>query len=582
MHGVAMTAKKNPLDLDSVLESVRRANEQWLAAGSAAAPLQDAASRLAGSWQAMLRGDPAEWRRWLELGGQMYREQFELGLRALGAAPATGTAAKADRRFDAPEWTEYPLFDYLRRSYEITSDTLLKAVETAHLDDKTRQQMRFYARQFVDAMSPANFALTNPEVLKLAAETKGESFAKGYANLLKDLEKGRISLSADTPFEVGRNLANTPGEVVFENELIQLIQYRPTTPKVKAVPLLLVPSVVNKFYILDLSPETSLVRYLVGEGFTVFLPSWRNISAAQQHLTWDDYVEQGVLSAIDATLDISGQEQINAAGYCTGGALLASALAVRAALGERPVASMTLLMTMLEFSDPGEIGVYLDPLILAQQQRQYADGGVVPGRELTLAFSSLRANDLIWSFVVNNYLKGKTPAAFDLLYWNTDDSNLPGPMFSSYLKNCYVDNRLVVPDALTMCGVPVDLRRIDVPAYVFGASEDHLVPWKAAYESVRHLGGEVEFVLGAGGHVTGPINPVTKNKRSHWIDGGTGGDADAWRSTARAAEGSWWRHWSAWLQRRSGASIAAPKRPGNSRYRPIEPAPGRYVMERLR
>jgi polyhydroxyalkanoate synthase len=310
--------------------------------------------------------------------------------------------------------------------------------------------------------------------------------------------------------------------------------------------------------------------------------SWRTISAAQQHLTWDNYLEQGVLAAVDAARDITRQPRVHAVGYCTGGALLASALAVRAVHGERPAASLTLLMTMLEFSDPGEIGVFLDPLIRAQHERTYAKGGVVPGRELTMAFSSLRANDLVWSFVVNNYLKGRTPEAFDLLYWNTDDSNLAGPMFSTYLKRCYIDNQLVVPGALTMCGVPVDLRRIDVPTYVFAASEDHIVPWRAAYEGVRHLAGDVEFVLGAGGHVTGPVNPVAKNKRNHWIGGRLGGAADDWRATAQSVEGSWWRHWSEWLQRRSGAEIPAPKRLGNNRYRPIEPAPGRYVKERLR
>ena len=577
-----MESKETAVDLDEAFERIRRANDEWLARSFGTSP-GSAPATPAQAWNAMLQHAAGHWSQWIELTGKLW-QQLEPSSPAAGASPPREAKARrqADRRFDAPEWTQYPLFDYIRRSYQLTSDALVQAVESAPLDDNTRQQMRFHARQFVDAMSPANFALTNPEVLKLAVETKGESFTKGFANLLRDLEKGRISLSADAPFEVGGNLANTPGEVVYENALIQLLQYRPTTPKVQAVPLLIVPSVVNKYYILDLAPETSLVRHLVDEGFTVFMVSWRNISRAQQHFGWDDYLEQGVLAAIDATRDIARQDRINAVGYCTGGALLASALAVRAAQGERPVASMTLLMTMLEFSDPGEIGVYLDPLILARHEHMYAKGGVVPGRDLTMAFSSLRANDLVWSFAVNNYLKGKTPDAFDLLYWNSDDSNLAGPMFSYYLKSGYVDNKLVVPDALTMCGVPVDLRRIDVPTYVFAASEDHLVPWKAAYESVKHLSGEVEFVLGAGGHVTGPVNPVSKHKRNHWIEGRIGDDADDWRASAHSVDGSWWPHWSIWLRRHSGAEVAAPKRPGNSRYRPIEPAPGRFVKERVR
>ncbi len=489
------------------------------------------------------------------------------------------TAGKGDRRFDAPEWQQYPLFDYIRQTYLQSSKALLETVEGAYLDDKTKEQVLFYTRQLIDATSPANYALTNPEVLKLALETKGENFANGFGNLLQDLRKGQISLSDDAAFEVGENLANTPGAVVYENPLIQLIQYRPTTAQAKEVPLLIVPSVVNKCYILDLAPETSLVRYLVSEGFTVFIMSWRNITPALQGFTWDDYVEKGVLTAIDVTRKITGQDRINAVGYCTGGALLSSALAARAAEGERPVASMTLLMSMLEFSDPGEIGVYLDPVVMAQREVMYANGAVVSGKELTMAFSSLRANDLIWSFVVNNYLKGKTPAAFDLFYWNSDDSNLPGPMFSWYLRNCYIENKLVQPDALTVAGARVDLRRIALPTYVFAASEDHLVPWKAGYESVNHLDGEVEFVLGSGGHITGPINPVSKNKRSYLIDGRISTKAEEWLASARTVGGSWWPHWVAWLGKHSGNDVPARERLGSLEYEEIEAAPGRYVKE---
>jgi polyhydroxyalkanoate synthase subunit PhaC len=529
------------------------------------------ADRIYDAWQAALRAQPANWAAMLDAAAAFWSRQVGL------AAPE----GRSDRRFAAPEWTELPPFDQVRRAYLAASDTLLQAVEAAPLDERSRRQMRFLARQFVDAMSPANFVTTNPEVLRLALETGGRSLADGARNLLADVQRGRISQSADA-FRVGVDLANTPGDVVFENELIQLIQYRPTRARVKAVPLLVVPSVVNKYYILDLAPETSLVRHLIDAGQTVFMISWRNISAPQQHLTWDDYLEQGVQVAIDTVREITRRPRIQAAGYCTGGALLATALAVRAARGERPVNSMTLLMTMLDFSDPGEIGVFLDPAVLSQHHARYAAGGVVPGREMTLAFSSLRANDLVWSFVVGNYLKGRTPAAFDLLYWNTDDANLAGPMFSTYLRDGYVDNKLVVPDALTMCGVPVDLRRIDVPTYVFAASEDHLVPWQSAFRSVHHLDGEVEFVLGAGGHVTGPINPVSRNKRNHWVGGRLDSDADAWRASARSVEGSWWHHWSGWLERRAGAEVAPPRRSGSRTHKPIEPAPGRYVLERLR
>jgi len=520
----------------------------------------------------------------VQLAARYHMEQLELGMRLFSGSerPPAVPVVKVDRRFDAPQWTQFPMFDFISQSYMQTSKALLDAVELAQLDEKTKQKMRFYIRQLIDATSPANFATTNPEVLALAVETKGESFANGLKNLLQDLEQGRISLSSGTSFEVGGNLANTPGAVVYENELIQLIQYSPTTRKVKEVPLLVVPSVVNKYYILDLAPDTSLMRYLVSQGFTVFIVSWRNISSQLAGRTWDDYVEQGVLKAIDVTREISGCDQINAAGYCVGGALLSSALAVRATEDERPVANMTLLMAMLEFSDPGEIGVYLDPTIITQREAMYANGGVVWGKELTMAFSSLRANDLVWSFVINNYLKGKTPDAFDLFYWNTDDSNLPGPMFSYYLRNCYIDNKLVQPDALAMLGTPVDLGRIDVPTYIFAASEDHLVPWRSGYESVNHLNGDLEFVLGGGGHITGPINPVTKNKRNYWIDGKIGGNPDDWLASARSVAGSWWPHWAAWLEQRSGSVVAARPELGNPAYTAIEPAPGRYVTERVR
>lgn len=521
-------------------------------------------------------------RRLLELAGQFYVQQFGVWGSTFGDASGRETVSggKGDRRFDADQWKRYPLFDYIRQSYLLTSKSLLEAVDLAWRDERSKEQIRFVTRQFIDAMSPANFALTNPEVLSLAVETNCENFSTGLKNFLQDMEKGGISLTSDAAFDVGGNLANTPGGVVYVNDLIQLIQYHPVTEHVKTVPLLIIPSVVNKYYILDLSPEASLVRYLVSEGFTVFMISWRNITPALRQLTWEDYVDTGVLGALDVVRKISKCDQINTVGYCVGGALLSSALAVRAAQGKRPAASMTLLMTMLEFSDPGEIGVYLNPAFMAQREAIYAGGGIVSGKELTLALSSLRANDLIWSFVVDNYLKGKTPDAFDLFYWNTDESNLPGPMFAWYLRHCYIENKLVEPGALTMLDTSVDLRQIGLPTYVFAASEDHLVPWKTAYESVNHLEGTIEFVLGGGGHITGPINPPSKNKRHYWIGGLVGENAEDWRASAQLENGSWWPHWGEWLGTHSGNDVLAPSKLGSSRYKEIETAPGRYAKSR--
>ncbi|WP_028220324.1 PHA/PHB synthase family protein [Paraburkholderia oxyphila] len=514
--------------------------------------------------------------------GEYIEKQFALwsSMWMKNTAGSVIDAHKGDRRFDAQEWNDYPLFDYIKQSYLLASDALLKVIDSANLDDKNKEEVTFVARHFLDAMSPANYALSNPEVLKLAAETKGQSLVSGLKMMAEDLGKGYISISDEAAFEVGENLANTPGVVVYENELIQLIQYRATTGKVHAVPLVIVPSVVNKFYILDLAPESSFVRYYVSQGYTVFIVSWRNISPASQHLTWDDYVEKGVIAALEVASEITRQKKVNALGYCVGGSLLACALAVLASKGKYPLASMTLLIAMLDYANPGEIGVYLRNAFLDQRLKALSQGGIVSGKELSRAFASLRANDLVWSFVINNYLKGQKPQAFDLLYWNSDDSNFPGPMFSSYLRDCYAENKLIQPGAMTVCGEPVDLDLIDVPTYIFNASEDHLVPWKSGYESVKRSRSKVEFVLGGGGHITGPVNPFSRNKRNYWVDGDLDGSADAWLASAQSMPGSWWPHYAAWLKGHSGKEVAAPENVGNGKYQEIEAAPGRYVKER--
>ena len=519
-----------------------------------------------------------------EIEGQYLEKQLALwsNMWMQNADNSVVEADKGDRRFDAQEWKDYPLFDYIKQFYLLTSNALLQVIESGNMDDKTKEEMVFFARHFVDAMSLANYALTNPEVLKLAVETKGQSLVSGFKSLHEDVRKGYISLSDETAFEVGSNLANTPGAVVYENELVQLIQYKPTTDKVHEVPLVIVPSVVNKFYILDLAPESSFVRYYISQGYTVFMVSWRSTSPALQHLTWDDYVEKGVIAAIEVASEITKKEKVNTLGYCVGGSLLACALAVLASKRRYPAASMTQLIAMLDYSDPGEIGVYLGRAFLDQQLNALSRGGIVSGKELSRAFASLRANDLVWSFVINNYLKGKMPYAFDLFYWNSDDSNLPGPMFSSYLRDCYAENKLVQPGAMKVCGEPVDLRLIDLPTYIFNASEDHLVPWKSGYESVKHSRGEIEFVLGGGGHITGPVNPFSKNKRNYWVGGDMRRGADEWLASAHSMQGSWWPHYAAWLKAHSGEEIPAPRKPGNGKYREIEAAPGRYVKERVR
>jgi polyhydroxyalkanoate synthase subunit PhaC len=471
------------------------------------------------------------------------------------------------------------MFRYFRDSYLLTAKVMMQSVEEAALDAPTKQRMRFFMRQYLDAASPSNYLMTNPEALKEAMESGGESLAEGMKNLLADMEKGHISMTDESAFEVGRNIAVSPGAVVYENELLQLIQYQPTTAKVFERPLVMVPPCINKFYIMDLQPENSLVRYAVGEGHTVFMVSWRNVQDEHSHLTWDDYLRD-LIDGLGEAKRIAKSAKINALGFCIGGTLLASALAVLEKKKADFVESLTLLTTLLEFSDAGEIRVYIDRNFIEKREKQLAGGGLVPGGELAGAFSSLRANDLVWSYVVNNYLKGKQPPAFDLLYWNSDATNLPGPMYAYYLRNTYEDNKLCKPDALKMLGEPVSLKRLTMPTFVFSAREDHIVPWRGGYASARTLGSRPKFVLGASGHIAGTINPASKGKRSYWVNDALAADADKWLAAAKEVPGSWWNEWSKWLKPHGGKLVAAPKKPGDGRRKPIEPAPGRYAKER--
>jgi polyhydroxyalkanoate synthase len=485
-----------------------------------------------------------------------------------------------DRRFSGAQWRAEPFYDFVRQSYLINARFSLDAIDALEVDGHSRDKLRFSVRQMIDALSPANFAATNPEAIQLALDTQGGSIARGLTNLLQDVQRGHIAITDETAFEVGRSLAVTEGAVVFENELIQLIQYRPLAAAVYARPLLIVPPCINKFYILDLQPENSFVRHAVEQGHTVFMVSWRNVSAAQGHFGWDDYLAQGVLRAIEVARDISGGAKINALGFCVGGTLVASALAVLAARGDDSVESLTLLAAMLDFSDTGELGLFVDGPTVAAREAAIGAGGIMPGKDLAFVFSALRANDLIWSYVVNNYLKGRQPEAFDILFWNSDSTNLPGPMYCTYVRNMYLDNNLRVPDRLSMLGESIDLGRLRMPAYILATREDHIVPWKTAYLSTGLLKGERRFVLGASGHVAGVVNPARKNRRSFWVGDALPAEPDAWFAQAKEQPGSWWRDWSAWLSAHGGEKGAAIQSLGSDRFRPIEPAPGRYVREK--
>ena len=514
---------------------------------------------------------------------ERYAAKFEaLWARAAEGRTITPPAeGRDDPRFSDKAWREHPYFAWLRDAYLLFGEYVREFAALADADDATRKRLAFLARQYVDAISPTNFLATNPEALQRALATGGTSIAQGLSNLVADAQRGRIAMTDESAFEVGRNLATTPGSIVLRNPLIELIQYTPTTAQVAKRPLLIVPPCINKYYILDLQPASSFVRYAVGQGHTVFMVSWRNIPPELGGLTWDDYLQQGVLTAIDASCDIAGSKTINALGFCVGGTLLACALGVLAARRESPVASTTLLATMLDFADPGDIGVYVSREGLAARMPALCGGGRIQGSELAGAFASLRPNELVWNYVVGNYLKGQTPPAFDLLYWNGDSANLPGPMYVDYIRDMYLDNRLREPGALSMCGRLIDLGRIAMPSYILATREDHIVPWRTAYRSVSLLGGDPTFVLGASGHIAGVVNPPAKNRRNYWTNERSPDDPDTWLTGARTQAGSWWPHWAAWLGDYTGGMRAAPKALGNDRHHPLTPAPGTYVLERV-
>ena len=513
-----------------------------------------------------------------EIQQRYYREQLALWSRIMQADQPPAEAPPADRRFAAAEWDRLPYFRLLKESYLLHARWLQELVDAAQLPAPAGPRLTFALRQYLDAMAPTNFPATNPEVLQLAARTGGASLAAGLRNLQNDTTRGRMSMSDERAFAVGGNLAITPGAVVFENPVAQLIQYTPRTPTVHARPLLIVPPFINKYYILDLQPENSLVRYALDRGYRVFMVSWRNAGAGLEHATWDDYARQGVLAPLQAALEIAGARRLNALGFCVGGTLLASTVAVMPQ--PQRIASLTLLATMLDFSDVGEIGVYVDEQFVARCEHQYRDGGLMPGRQLAHAFASLRANELIWHFHVDNYLKGTTPAAFDLLFWNADSANVPGPLYAWYLRNMYLENNLRAPGKLTVLGRRVDLARIRAPAYVLATREDHIVPWRSAFAATHLLGGTIEFALGASGHIAGVVNPPAGGRRSFWHTGPVDRGAGDWLAAAWREPGSWWPHWSNWLQQHAGRRVRTAQGLGSERHRPIEAAPGRYVLNK--
>jgi len=522
----------------------------------------------------------AQWSLW-----QDYAALWQTATqRLLGGSPTSVIEPqKGDKRFKDDAW-QGEMFDYIKQSYLLTARWLTQTVQGVEgLDAKSAQKVNFYTSQFIDAMSPSNFVMTNPEVLRATVESGGENLLKGLENLLSDMEKGhgqlRISMTDESAFKIGQNVASTPGQVVFQNELMQLIQYNPATPTVSAVPVVIVPPWINKFYILDLREKNSLVKWCTDQGLTTFIISWINPDAQLRDATFEDYMIKGPLAAFAAAREQTGSAVVNTIGYCLGGTLLATTLAYLAAKGEGGVNSATLMAALTDFSDPGEISVFIDDEQLKALDAKMAEKGYLDGADMATSFNLLRSNDLIWSFVVNNYLLGKEPFPFDLLYWNTDSTRMPAAMHSFYLHNMYEKNKLIEPGGITLAGVPIDLRKVKVPIYMLSAREDHIAPWKATYIATHVYSGPVRFVLAASGHIAGIVNPPVANKYCYWTNDRIAKTPDLWLKSANAADGSWWVDWLAWLGPYRGDTVNA-RDPKDGMLKAIQPAPGDYVKAR--
>jgi polyhydroxyalkanoate synthase len=541
---------------------------------------------------ARMLADPAKlieaqvslWETYLQLWQQASSRLFEGSTEA--AAPAAHHPALDDRRFHDSAWNENPVYDFIKQSYLLTSRWLLATVRDVDgLDEKTAQKIDFYTRQFIDALAPTNFVLTNPVVLKETLDSKGENLMRGLNNLLADLDRGggslAISMTDQSAFTLGKNVATTPGKVIYQNDLIQLLQYTPTTETVFSRPLLIIPPWINKYYVLDLQPKNSFIRYAVSRGYTVFVVSWVNPDERLAHKSFEDYMKEGVLAALDAIGQATGQKAVNAIGYCLGGTLLSATLAYMVAKKDQRIVSATFLATLVDFTNPGELGVFIDEEQLALLEQRMRQRGFLEGREMATTFNMLRANDLIWSFVVNNYLMGKDPLPFDLLYWNADSTRMPAEMHSFYLRAMYQENKLVRPGGITLDGVPIDLRRITVPTYLLAAKEDHIAPWSSTFAATGLYGGPLRFVLSGSGHIAGIINPPEPAKYGYSTGPvGKGMSAANWLESAVAHPGSWWTDWDAWQSKLAGKRVKA-RAPGDGALKPIEDAPGSYVVVRV-
>jgi polyhydroxyalkanoate synthase len=500
-------------------------------------------------------------------------------LRMLGKdVPRVAEPAKGDNRFRHADWQDQFLFDYIKQSYLIAARHMHDAVSSVEgLPEETQKKVNFYTRQYIDALSPSNFAHTNPQVLRETLQSGGKNLLNGLNNLLADIERGGIRMADEKAFKIGVNVATTPGKVVFQNDLMQLIQYAPSTEHAFRQPLLIIPPWINKYYILDLREKNSFVRWAVGEGHTVFVISWVNPDERYAGKSFEDYMFEGPLAALDAIGRATGENRVNVIGYCLGGTLLGATLAWMAEKGDPRAASATFLGSLLDFSIPGELGVFIDEAQVESLERRMNERGYLEGSEMAATFNMLRANDLVWSFVVNNYLLGKDPFPFDLLYWNSDSTRMPAKMHSFYLRNMYLANRLKEPGGIRLGGVPIDLRKIAMPVYFVSTVEDHIAPWKSTYKGARILSGPKRFVLGGSGHIAGIVNPPSAKKYGYWTRPQLPETAEEWHAGAGWNEGSWWTDWQAWIAGLNGPDRVPARVPGKGALQVLEDAPGSYV-----
>jgi polyhydroxyalkanoate synthase len=490
-----------------------------------------------------------------------------------------------DRRFKDSEWSENPVYNYLKQSYLLNSNMMQEMVNSLHFEDaKAEEQVKFYTRQYINSVSPTNNALTNPEVCRDILESKGENLIKGLQNFIQDLQQSpadalKITQTDPDAFTLGENLAYTPGDVIYQNDLIQLIQYKASTKKVNEVPLLFIPPCVNKYYVLDMDERKSLIKWAVSQGHTVFIISWVNPDAKLSHKGFNDYMKEGPIAALDVIEEVTKSSKINVVGYCIGGTLLATTQSYLLAKGDTRINSLTFLTTLLDFEEPGEIGVYLSEEVLPFLKKNIKEKGILDGRVLGLAFSMLRENSLFWSYFVNNYLKGKDPAPFDLLYWNSDSSNLPAETFDFYIKHTYQENNLIKDGAVEIEGVAIELSKIKTPSYFLATIADHIVLWQASYKGAQVLSGPTRFVLAGSGHLAGVVNSVDHGKYPHWVNDELSDSAEHWFEGATKNEGSWWTDWENWVAPQSGQQVTARKQ-GSKKHASIEAAPGSYIKKR--